>query len=100
MHKLQGLRVMSQPFTASGCIALMTSQYPATWDLCLSRCSGFEIDHVPNPIEVHHPIRPPQLTVSKVNGALREHFCGVRFKNLRVSGPLRMESIKTETEAR
>ena len=43
---------------------------------------GFEIDHVPNPIEVHHPIRPPQLTVSKVNGALREHFCGLRFKKL------------------
>ena len=43
---------------------------------------GFEIDHVPYPIEVHHPVRPPQLTVSEVNGALGEYLFGVRFKKL------------------
>jgi len=42
--------------------------------------AGFKIDHVPDLIEAHHSIRPPQLTVSKVNGTLREHFRGVRLK--------------------
>ena len=49
---------------------------------------SFKIDHVPNPIEVHHPIRPPQLTVSEVNRTLGEYLFGVRFKKLARGRPV------------